>query len=260
MQAHVIERGLAILQEISEVWPSTAPARICPVYDDLRTALRTPDVPFAFRFLAHWPPYLAFAVRQFSPFVRSLAFQNAADTLRAEAVSALAQTLQHPAFESVRALILREHHLAPKVLLILTAFAVGLRGRISEAAPPLGTTLPTPEPIPVRPAELPRALDERVTPLPDIRLISEEARAVLDELAALRRLPPLDDFSRALAIQDLRTLSALTAVRRTLHPDVLARTRHQLLELADRAIRRLTLPGSKVLPDFLVPSSALPDI
>jgi|GEM_PF-806221 len=260
MQGHLTERGLAILREISEVWPSAAPARIRPVYDDLRTALHSPDVPFAFRFLAHWPPYLAYAVRQFSPFVRSLAFEDAADTLRAEAASALAQTPQSPAFEPVRALVLREHYLAPKVLLILTAFAVGLRGRTSEAAPPLGTTLPTPEPIPVRPAELPRALDERIVPLPEIGLISDKAQALLDELAALRGIPSLDDFSRALAVQDLRALSALNALRRTLPADLLATVRRQLLELADRAIRRLTLPGSKVLPDFMVPNSALPDI
>ncbi|MCM8745669.1 halocarboxylic acid dehydrogenase DehI family protein [Thermomicrobium sp. CFH 73360] len=260
MQGHLVERGLALLQEIPEVWPSKAPARIHPIYDDLRTALRTPDVPFAFRFLAHWPPYLAYTIRQFSPFVRSRAFEDAADTLRAEGASALAQTPQNPAFESVRALVLREHYLAPKVLLILTAFAVGLRGRTSETAPPLGTTLPTPEPIPVRPAELPRALDERITSLPEIGLRSGKAQALLDELAALRGIPSLDDLSRVLAVQDLGALSALNGLRRTLHADALEATRHLLLERADRATRRLTLPGSKVLPDFMVPHSALPDI
>ncbi len=260
MQGQLMERGIAILQEISEVWPSTAPARIRPVYDDLQSALRSPDVPFPFRFLAHWPPYLAYAVRQFSPFIRSLAFEDAADALRAEAVSALAQTPHSPAFEPVRALVLREHQLAPKVLLIVTAFAVGLRGRTSTDAPPLGTTLPTPEPIGVRPAELPRARDERIAPLPNTRVMTDEAQDLLNELAVLRGLPSVDDFSRSLAVQDLRALNTLNAFRRTLHVDLVTRARHQLLELADRAIRRFTLPGSKVLPDFMVPSSALPDI
>jgi len=190
--------GEQLLERLVEIWPNEAPDRIQPVYDDLRTALRIPDVPFPFRVLANWPPYLAFAVRQFSPFVRSLAFEAAAETLRTAAARSLAATLRSEQFARARAYVLREHELLPKILLMLTAFAVGLRGRHTESAPPLGTTLPEEEPVPVRPAELPRMIDERVPPLPDIRTLPDAVRAALEELAALRSVPAVDDFSRAL--------------------------------------------------------------
>jgi hypothetical protein len=160
--------GDDVLEQLSEIWPNTAPARVQPVFEDLRTALRVPDIPFPFRFLAHWPPYFAFAVRQFSPFIRSLAFEAAADALRARAATSIGSPPRSERLAAARALILREHELAPKIVLILTAFAVGLRGRASESAPPLGTTLPAQEPIAVRPAELPRTVDERIAPLPDL--------------------------------------------------------------------------------------------
>jgi len=249
-----------LLEQLREIWPSDAPDRVRPVYEDIRTALRVPDVPYPFRFLAHWPPYLAYAVRQFSPFVRSLAFEAAADALRAEVAQALAATARRERFEPLRTLVLREHELVPKLLLILTAFAVGLRGRNTEPAPPLGTTLPHEEPPPVRPAELPRMVDERIAPLPDLRSLPDTARAALDELATLRGAPAVDDFSRALAITDAEALRQLVQLRQEQPGSALATLRTQIDELADRLVRRFTLPGAKVLPDFMVAEADVPVI
>ncbi|WP_448574948.1 hypothetical protein [Thermomicrobium sp.] len=249
--------GDDVLEQLSEIWPSAAPPRVQPVFEDLRTALRIPDIPFPFRILAHWPPYLAFAVRQFSPFIRSLAFEAAADALRARAAASIGSLPRSERLAAARALILREHELAPKIVLILTAFAVGLRGRSGESAPPLGTTLPPQEPLAVRPAELPRTVDERIAPLPDLSTARERGRVLLADLAALRGSPALDDFSRALAISEPAAFAELLALRRSIQADRLAQGRSELLAQAERAIRRFTLPGSKVLPDFMVPEHTL---
>jgi hypothetical protein len=249
--------GDDVLEQLSEIWPNTAPARVQPVFEDLRTALRVPDIPFPFRFLAHWPPYLAFAVRQFSPFIRSLAFEAAADALRARAATSIGSPPRSERLAAARALILREHELAPKIVLILTAFAVGLRGRASESAPPLGTTLPAQEAIAVRPAELPRTVDERIAPLPDLSTPLERGRVLLTDLAALRGSPALDDFSRALAVSEPAAFAELLALRRSIEADRLAQVRSELLAQAERAVRRFTLPGARVLPDFMVPEPAL---
>ncbi len=248
------------LSTLAETWPDTAPPRIQPVFEDVRTALRVPDVPFPFRFLAAWPPYLAFAVRQFSPFVRSAAFEAASDALRALAVDQLAP-LAAPAaaFAPARQLVLREHDLGPRLLLVLTAFAVGLVGRTSDTNPPATVTVPDREPIPVRPAELPRQIDERVPPLPDFRTLPEVARRLLDELAQVRGAPCVDDLSRGLVVLAPEALPALAAQRRASASQVAA-ARRALVEAAERAVRRFTLPGAKVLPDFAVPTAAIPVI
>ncbi len=248
------------LATLTEIWPDAASARVAPVYEDLRTALRIPDVPFPFRFLAAWPPYLAFAVRQFSPFIRSSAFEAASDALRALAVDQLA-TLAAPGepFVPARQLILREHDLGPRLLLVLTAFAVGLVGRTSDANPPATVTVPDREPIPVRPAELPRQIDERVPPLPDFRTLPDAARALLDDLAQVRGAPCVDDLSRGLALLAPEAVRTLAAQRRGSASQVAA-ARAALVENADRAVRRFTLPGIKVLPDFAVPTAAIPAI
>ena len=249
--------GDDVLEQLSEIWPKAAPARVQPVFEDLRTALRVPDIPFPFRLLAHWPPYLAFAVRQFSPFIRSLAFEAAADALRARAATSIGSLPRSERLAAARALILREHELAPKIVLILTAFAVGLRGRASESAPPLGTTPSAQEPIAVRPAELPRTVDERIAPLPDLSTVLERGRVLLTDLAALRGSPALDDFSRALAVSEPDAFAELLALRRSIEADRLAQVRSELLAQAERAVRRFTLPGARVLPDFMVPEPAL---
>lgn len=259
MNQHRELSGERLLERLTEIWPDGAPARVQPVFDDLRTALRVPDVPFPFRLLANWPPYLAFAVRQFSPFVRSLAFEAAADALRAEIAQALAAAARRERLEPLRPLVLREHELAPKIVLVLAAFAVGLRGRSTEPAPPLGTTLPEEEPLPVRPAELPRTIDERIAPLPDIRSLPETTRAALEELAALRGVPTVDDFSRALGVTDREALAQLVQLRQAQAATV-DELRPRIGQLADRLVRRFTLPGGKVLPDFMVPPDDLPAI
>jgi hypothetical protein len=196
-------------------------------------------------------------VRQFSPFIRSFAFEAAADALRARAATSIGSLPRSERLAAARALILREHELAPKIVLILTAFAVGLRGRASESAPPLGTTLPAQEPIAVRPAELPRTVDERIAPLPDLSTVLERGRVLLTDLAALRGSPALDDFSRALAVSEPAAFAELLALRRSIEADRLAQVRSELLAQAERAVRRFTLPGARVLPDFMVPEPAL---
>ncbi|MDW7982158.1 MAG: hypothetical protein RMH81_05010 [Thermomicrobium sp.] len=260
MQGTASERGTMLLRELAEIWPSEASSRLRPVYDDLRTALRIPDVPFVFRFLAQWPPYLAYAVRQFSPFVRSLAFEDAADAIRSEVATSLGSVSPDARFESARALVLREQQLAPKVLLIVTAFSVGLNGRASDVPPLLDVAAPQTEPRPVRPAELPRAIDERIQPLPDLRTIAVEGRALLAEVEALRGTPALDDCSRALAATHPDLLRQLVETRRATPAEVVSSLRARLQAMADRAVRRFTLPGGKVLADFMVPASAVPDL
>ncbi|MDW8059684.1 MAG: hypothetical protein RMK01_06375 [Thermomicrobium sp.] len=248
-----------VLDQLPDIWPEQAPPRIRPVYEDLRTALRVPDVPFAFRYLANWPPYLAFAVRQFTPFVRTLAFEAAAETLRGEIARALTATPRTGA-GAARALVLREHEVAPKVLLVLTAFAVGLRGRATDPTPPLGTALPEQEPLPIRPAELPRMVDERIAPLPDLRSVPDSALDALEALATLRGVPTVDDFSRALAAVEARALVELVRLRREHPASMVESLRARIDELTDRLVQRFTLPGGKVLPDFMVPVSDLATI
>ncbi len=250
-----------LLTRLPELWPETAPDRIRFVYDDLRTSLRVPDVPYPFRLLAHWPPYLAFAVRQFSPFIRTQAFEMAAQTLR-ELVVERCAALPALDFQSAhaRSLVLREHALAPKLVLILTAFAVGLHGRTSEPAPILGLTLPDTEPVPVRPAELPRGIDDRVPVLPALSSIPANSAPLLDQLARQRGLPACDDLSRSLAVTDPAALGALVRYLQTLAPDDPERIIALADDCAQRLVRRFTLPGHAVLPDFMVPHDMIPAI
>lgn len=253
-----IQEGIAVLATMNEVWPEQASERVRPVYEDVRTSFHVPDIPFPFRFLAHWPSYLAFAVRQFTPYLRSLAAEAASDALRQRAVDLLAVPVaKRETLLGAHLLILREQQVLPKVVLTLTAFAVGLQGRRSDSAPILGLHLEKDEPLPVRPAEIPRQIDERLLPLPDFRTLPAGTTAILQNLADLRGLPTVDDYSRALAVAHPTVLHQIVNWRRELGPDLVAQAHVALANLVDQLIRRFTLPGRIVLADFMVPSETL---
>lgn len=131
-----IKRGMELIPSLAEIMPEQADERILTVYEDVKSTFRVPIVNFFFRVLANYPPYLVPAWKGFSPWLRTVAFEQAADELRS---NSLLEPV--PDFSSTDWVALGDlsrirpftdtiHYILPKLLLIATAFHEDLRGGI----------------------------------------------------------------------------------------------------------------------------------
>lgn len=80
-----VQQGLQLAAALPQIVMDDADERIASVYHDMQRSLRVPFVNLIFRVLANFPDYLIPAWRALGPIVRSVAFERAADQLRAHA-------------------------------------------------------------------------------------------------------------------------------------------------------------------------------
>ncbi|MBW3570685.1 MAG: halocarboxylic acid dehydrogenase DehI family protein [Gemmatimonadetes bacterium] len=81
-----IRRGMERVARMPDVMPDAASERVARVYQDVQDTLRVPIVNLIFRTLANHPDYLEGAWARIRPTLRSRAFEQAADELRAQAL------------------------------------------------------------------------------------------------------------------------------------------------------------------------------
>lgn len=128
------DRGTQLIPQLSEVMEDEADEAVRSLYADIRATLRVPFVNFIFRVLANYPAYLTSTWGGLSPLFRTVAFERAADKLRARAL--LEPLPDVRAEHLVRLDDLRRirkftdtiHYVLPKLLLVATAFDEALEG------------------------------------------------------------------------------------------------------------------------------------
>lgn len=115
----------------SEVLEEDATGNIKGVYNDIRSALRSPFVPDVFLALATEPDYLQIAWRQLHTNAQTVYFERCADELRARAVKAAAGLIPTPTAPPTEAtgVLQTFHYVVPKVLLAVTALRVATTGQ-----------------------------------------------------------------------------------------------------------------------------------
>ncbi len=134
------EQSMKRIMQMREVMPDDADPRIASLYKDVRETLRVPLVNLLFRSLANYPDYLERAWRLVRDLASTVAFEQAADRLRRDAVSneehqpqsRLAHTLS--SVEPAQDFIDTVHYVAPKLLLVATAMEIGSFGGTSGGA------------------------------------------------------------------------------------------------------------------------------
>ena len=131
-RAQDLQQGMQFVAEWGEVMPGAAGERVAAVYDDIRRSLRVPFVNFIFRVLANDPDVLEALWSRSAPGVRSVAFEAAADRLRAQALLDPVPDSSSVDWEAVgdlgqiRPFTDAIHYVLPKLLLIATAWQEGL--------------------------------------------------------------------------------------------------------------------------------------
>ena len=123
-----IKRGMDLISSLTEIMPERADERILPVYDDVRNTFRVPIVNFFFRVLANYPDYLVPAWNGFSPCLRTVKFERAADALRANALldtvpdSSSVDWAALGDFSRIKPFTDTIHYILPKLLATAIAF------------------------------------------------------------------------------------------------------------------------------------------
>src|SRR5919197_1562446 len=127
-----LERGMDLLARLPEVMPDEADPYVRLISEDIRNTLRVPFVNTIFRVLANYPTYLSFVWSQLGPYLRKRSMEHAADELRSgEALGPLLEEVRALAapdwaelsdLERIRSFTDAMHYVAPKLLLVATAF------------------------------------------------------------------------------------------------------------------------------------------
>src|SRR5919106_5744313 len=81
-----INRGMELVSGLSEIMPDEADDQVRLIYEDIKNTFRVPVVNFFFRVLANYPSYLISAWNNFSPCLRTIKLERAADQLRSAAL------------------------------------------------------------------------------------------------------------------------------------------------------------------------------
>ncbi len=185
-----------------EVPEAEARGRVARIYDEIRRALRSPNVNLVYRLLASYPDYLAAAWEQLRPNLASRYIEREAEQLRARAALGVGPAgaqfrrdlatigLASEELAAIRAVVDLFNYANPKNLLVVTALHSAFEGRpiSGSGEPEAGRPVPD-EALP--PVEV-RLLDAHVA--------TPEARAVLAEiLAAHETGGALPSVYRALA-------------------------------------------------------------
>lgn len=139
-RAEDVEWGLRLIPQLGEVMPDQAGEEVRAVYEETKTHLRVPVVNFLFRSLANYPLYLSFAWDKIAPHLLTPRFEEAADTLRSQAlVEPIPESTEWASLghlTEVRAFTDTIHYVLPKLLLVSSAFDEGLGGETGVADGP----------------------------------------------------------------------------------------------------------------------------
>lgn len=232
------------LREVSEAEASGAVARL---YEEIRRALRSPNVNLIYRLLASRPEYLAAAWQQIGPNLASRYLEREAERLRGlaalEVGSAGASLRRGPEalgvgpadLDRIRAVVDLFNYANPKNLIVVTALRLAFDGRPIPGRGDAGDRQPVPEgPIP----------DVEVRLL-DVDRVPPEVRALLAEIAAASATAgAMPSVYRALANWPAFLRASWPALRPfVVSPAFAARTRHLVAE-AERSALALPYPVS----------------
>ncbi len=119
-----------MVQAPAEIPEAEAEGKTKVVYDQIKSVLRTPLVPFVFRTLARYPDFLQVAWEALKPNVQTAFFESRSDELRALAVDRVSSLgTPSPIPEGVRSTIDAFQYLTPKLLLATAALRSGSQGQ-----------------------------------------------------------------------------------------------------------------------------------
>jgi hypothetical protein len=133
---------MQLVASLPDIMPEEADERIRPVYEDLKQVLRVPFVNLIFRTLVNYPDYLVPAWERLRPVLRTRAFEQAADELRAGALPEPAPDAPGMDWKSIgeldriRAFNDTTHYVLPKLLLVAVALDQASFGPAPAAAEP----------------------------------------------------------------------------------------------------------------------------
>lgn len=236
-----VARGMQLAAELPEIMPDDAGDRIRPVYDDIQSSLRVPFVNLIFRVLANFPDYFVPAWQDIAPIVRSAAFEQASDQLRARAaLERMPGKADFPVkIESeLRAFNDTIHYVLPKLLLVATLLDEG------DAQPnerPVGAS-----------AELPLGIAEGAAKvgMVDPKHAQEPVARLFDRIKAAHGHPLVSSYFRALA----QWPEALQLIWAELEPIVgsqpYERRKSALIAFAETEAQALSVLGSRrALPE-----------
>lgn len=134
-----INRGMQLAAALPDIMPDQTDEKTKPIYEDIQRTLRVPIVNLIFRTLANYPDYLGILWGQLSPKLRTEGFEQAADSLRREALLKPVPDVSEVDWEELdnldklRAFNDTIHYVLPKLLIITTAFEVSTFGFDTES-------------------------------------------------------------------------------------------------------------------------------
>ena len=173
----------ALPPEVSE---ADASGRIAELYDEIRPALRSPNVNLVYRLLANYPAYLAAAWEQIGPNIASRYLEREAERLRALAALDVgpaggrlrpelsSRGISDRDLAEIRGIIDLFNYANPKNLIGISALRMAMDGRPVPGAGDVEDGRPVPEqPLP--------DIEVRIV---DMRSAAPDVRAVLEEVAA----------------------------------------------------------------------------
>lgn len=262
-----LERGMDLLARLPEVMPDEADPYVRLIYEDIRNTLRVPFVNTIFRVLANYPTYLSFVWSQLGPYLRKRSMEHAADELRTgNTLGPLLEEVGAPAppdwaalgdLERIRPFTDAMHYVAPKLLLVATAFddelldhdASDTDARADQGAGvPLGW-------IPIGPAQGTVSL-----PLIAPHEAPGQIQTLFEAIARRHGHPLVATYYRALA----NWPQFLRVVWDYLEPIVgsaaYARHKEDVIDRALQVVRRLSLPRTGTAAAFGVTEAELADI
>ena len=228
--------------EVAETEASGAIARL---YQEIRAALRSPNVNLVYRLLANYPEYLAAAWAEIGPNIASRYLEREAERLRALSAlevgpagtqlrrELLSLGLSDDDLVKIRGLIDLFNYANPKNLIGISALRLAMDGRpIPGTGDPEGG-----RPVPEGP------LPDVEVRLVDVRSASADVRAVLEEVAAAHETgDALPSVYRALANWPPMLGACWRAVRPFVdRPEFAARVRRLVAE-AERSALGLPYP------------------
>jgi Halocarboxylic acid dehydrogenase DehI len=262
-----LERGMDLLARLPEVMPDEADPYVRLIYEDIRNTLRVPFVNTIFRVLANYPTYLSFVWSQLGPYLRKRAMEHAADELRTgNMLGPLLEEVQAPApanwaelgdLERIRPFTDAMHYVAPKLLLVATAFDDELLDRDASDTPDRsdeGASIPLGW-IPIGPAEGMISL-----PLIAPHQATAQVQTLFAAITRRHGHPLVATYYRALA----NWPPFLRVVWDYLEPLVgsaaYARHKEDVINRALHVVRRLSRPRMGTVAAFGVTEAELADI
>jgi hypothetical protein len=234
-------RGMELIPKLREIMPEEADERIRPLYEDIQRTLRVPFVNFIFRTLASYPDYFEAAWGHLSPVLRTRAFEQAADELRARAPlepAPNAGDVEWDALgdlEQIRPFSDSIHYVLPKLLLIATAWDEDVMDVKPEERHRSGTTGGVPG------AEIPLGVAEgtRKVPMVDLEQAPGGLRALFEEIKEKHDHPEVATYYRALGNWPAFLRAAWDRIEPHVGSEAYEERKRVLINLAQAAVHAL---------------------